>query len=147
MLPAILCSFGTSIVLEDVVPHIVSCDERFLQSPLHYVSVTNSVSTCVSVSATTHTVADVLASVDTCPALTKTVEDSPSPPTHCVSLVLDVVVDDVEVCVSSRTMKNTVWSHPRASDGYKEVILLCVEEKAMKGQKKLGLSFGFGNRN
>ena len=32
---------------------------------------------------------------------------------HCVPLALVTTVDDVEVCVSSGTMKNTVWVTPK----------------------------------
>jgi hypothetical protein len=55
----------------------------------------------------------VLESVDSCPALSKTADDGPPPPGHSVPLVISVSVDDVEVCVSSGTMKNTLWVTPK----------------------------------
>ena len=63
-------------------------------------------------SAVTDTVEDVLECVDVCPALPKPTDDVPSPPGHCTALALDIVVDDVEVCLSSVTMKKTVWDTP-----------------------------------
>jgi hypothetical protein len=55
----------------------------------------------------------VLESVDDWPALTKTADDGPSPTAHSVPLVIPAAVDDVEVCVSSGTMKNTPWVTPK----------------------------------
>ena len=48
-------------------------------------------------------------------------------------LTLPMVVDDVEVCLSSVTMKKTVWGTPEQVRAPKAVILLRDEEKATEG--------------
>jgi hypothetical protein len=58
----------------------------------------------------------VLASVDACATLCKTVDDDPSPPSHCVVLAVGTTGDDVEVSVSSivRTKQALLHSYPRS---------------------------------
>jgi len=76
----------------------------------------------------------VLESVDSCPALPKTTDDGPSPPAHSVPLVIPpAAVDDVEVCVCSGTMKNTLWVTPKRFRRLRSRILRC---QRVKGQKK-----------
>ena len=80
-------------------------------------------------------------------------DDTPSTPAHCVVITLVMVVDDVEVCLSSVTMKKTVWGTPETVR-VKDHCDCSGEEKVTNGKKKqfdfgfrFRLSFGFPKRN